>query len=61
MNHVNDVSTKLTRTKAILFKGCLHYKMITSQNVSCEAQIKNFFYFVEKLCSAPKVFKFLHF
>ena len=26
-----------------LFKDCLHYKTITSQNVSSEAQIKNFF------------------
>ena len=25
------------------FKGYLHYKMITSQNVPSEAQIKNFF------------------
>ena len=26
-----------------LIKGCLCYRIITSQNVSCEAQIKNFF------------------
>ena len=25
------------------FKGYLHYKMITSQNVSSEVQVKNFF------------------
>ena len=32
-----------------LFKGCLCYKMITSQNVSCEAQVKNFF-ILWKIC-----------
>ena len=38
-------------------KGYLRYKTITSQNVSSEAQVKNFFYFVEKLCSILKMFK----
>ena len=28
----------------VLFKGYLRYKMITSQNVSSEAQIKNFLF-----------------
>ena len=32
-------------------KGYLCYKTITFQNVSSEAQTKNFFYFVEKSCS----------
>ena len=39
----------------------LCYEMITSQNVSFEARIKIFFYFVEKLCSILKIFKFLYF
>ena len=43
------------------FKGYLCYKMITSQNVLSEAQVMNFFYFVEKLCSVFKIFKFLYF
>ena len=34
--------------------------MITSQNVSYEAQVKNFF-FVEKLCSILKIFKVMYF
>ena len=41
-------------------KGYLCYKMITSRNVSSKAQVKNF-YFVEKLCSVIKIFKFLYF
>ena len=40
-----------------IFKGYPLYKTITSQIVSCEVQIKNF-YFVEKSCSALKIFKF---
>ena len=31
----------------ITVKGYLHYKMITSQNLSSEVQVKNSFYFVE--------------
>ena len=34
--------------------------MITFQNVSSEKQVKIFF-FVEKLCSVLKIFKFLYF
>ena len=30
-------------------EGYLRYKMITPQSVSSEAQVKNFFYFVEKI------------
>ena len=41
------------------FKDCLHYKMVTSQNLLSAAQVKDFFYFVEKLCSVLKMFKFL--
>ena len=41
-------------------KGYLNYKMITSQNVSLEAQVR-FFYFVERLFSFLKIFKFLYF
>ena len=37
----------------------LSYKTITFQKVSSEAQVKNFFYFIEKLCSSLKIFKFL--
>ena len=47
--------------KDIKLKGHLRYKMITSQNVSYEAQAKNFFYFVEKFSSILKIFKFLYF
>ena len=43
------------------FKDYIHYKTIISQNVLFEAQVKNFFYFVENLCSALKIFKFLYF
>ena len=39
------------------FKSYLCYKMITSQNVTSEAQDNNFFYFLEKLYSVP-IFKF---
>ena len=42
--------------KGKLVKGYLRYKMITSQDVSSEAQVKNFFYFVEKLCSGFCIF-----
>ena len=45
-----------------IFKGYLCYKMITPQNVLSEAQVMSlFFYFVEKLCSIFKIFKFLYF
>ena len=36
-------------------------RTITSQYVPSEAQIKNFFYFVENLCTVLKIFKFLYF
>ena len=39
----------------------LCYKMITSQTVLFEAQVKNFFYFVDKLWSVLKIFNFLYF
>ena len=39
----------------------LRYKTMTSQNVPSKAQIKNFSYFVEKLYSVLKIFKFLYF
>ena len=42
-------------------KGCLCCKTITFQNVSYEAQIRNFFYFVENLCSILKIFKLFYF
>ena len=45
----------------VKFKGYLRYKTVTSQNVSSEAQVESFFYFVEKLCSVLKIFKFLYF
>ena len=43
------------------FKGYPRYKTVTPQNILSEAQVKNFFYFVEKLCSVLKIFKFLCF
>ena len=42
-------------------KVYIRYKTITSQNMSSEEQIKNFFYFGEKLCPILKIFKFLYF
>ena len=41
-----------------LIKGYLRYKTITSQNMSSEAQIKNFF--ILQKCSGLKIFKFLY-
>ena len=41
-------------------KNHLHYKMITSQDVSSELQVKNFFNFIQKLCFVLKIFKFLY-
>ena len=38
-------------------KGYLRYKTITSQHVSSETQVKNFF----KICSVFKILKFLYF
>ena len=43
------------------FNAYLRYKTITSQNVSSEVQVKNFFYFVEKFCAVFKIFKVLYF
>ena len=48
------------RNKKIL-KGFLRYKTINSQNVLSEVQKKNFFNFIEKLCSVLDIFKFLCF
>ena len=31
-----------------ILKGCLRYRTITSKHVSSEAQVNNFFYFVEE-------------
>ena len=42
-------------------KGYLRYKTINSQNVSSEAHVKSFFYFIEKSCFILKVFKLLYF
>ena len=47
--------------KLEIVKNYLHYKKITSQNVSSEAQAKNSFYFIEILSSVLKIFKFLYF
>ena len=41
-------------------KKTIHGQKI-SQSVSSEAQVKNFFYFVEKLRYVLKIFKFLYF
>ena len=35
--------------------------MITSQNVSYEAQANTFFHFIEKFCYILKIFRFLYF
>ena len=42
-------------------KGCLLYKMITSQNVSFEASVKNFFISLKIYVPFFKMFKVLHF
>ena len=34
----------------IIFKGYLLYRTLTSQNMPSDALVKNFFYFIEKLC-----------
>ena len=46
---------------SFILQGYLRYNTIISQNVLSEAHIKNFFYFVEKLCFVLKIFKFLYF
>ena len=57
-NMLQEAKTMLIKMVQLqIFKGYPYYKMITSQIVSFEVQIKNF-YFVEKSCSALKVFKF---
>ena len=47
------------------FKACLlkvtSYKTITSQNLSSEAQVKIFFYFVETFCSVLEIPKLSYF
>ena len=42
-------------------KGYLRYKTITSQNASIEGTGQKIFYFVEKVCSVIKMFKFFYF
>ena len=56
-----NVTGKIRDRLFTSFKGYLHYKTIISENVSSEAQVKNFFYFVEKLYSTLKIFKLLYF
>ena len=43
------------------FEDYVYYKTIISENVLFEAQVKIFFYIVEKLCSVLKIFNFLYF
>ena len=52
---ISDFSIKcpILITKQYI-KGYLRYKTITSENVSSEAQVKNFFYRVERLCCVLK-------
>ena len=49
--------------KEKIIKGYLGYKTITFviTNVSPEAQVKTFFYFVDKLYSVLKIFTFFYF
>ena len=42
-------------------KGYFRYKTINPQNLPSAAQVHNFFYFVEMLCSVLNIFKFLSF
>ena len=44
-----------------MFKGYFHYKMITPQSVLPEAQVKNFFYFVEVIFRLQDIQVFLLF
>ena len=44
--------------RSCMLKDHLRYKTITSQNVRFEAQVNNFFCFIEKLCSVLEIFKF---
>ena len=41
--NTNKICLNVDKTEVVLLKGYLRYKTITSQNVSSEAQIKNFF------------------
>ena len=52
---------KITDECCFKCKGYLHYKTKTSKNVSSEAQVKIFFYFIEKLCPVLEVSKVLLF
>ena len=61
---VHKIATK--KTCGMVFsifnvKGYLRYKTTASQNVPSTVQIKNFFDFIEKLCSVLKMFKLLYF
>ena len=58
---LNFLHSSLSIIQREIFKDYLPYKMITPQNVSSEAQVEDFFNFVEKLCSILKIFKFLYF
>ena len=43
LNWRNIIKNNCSSTNLLLLKGYLRYKIITSQNVSSEAQVKNFF------------------
>ena len=58
MRLIYSYENKLITLVGTRLKGYLCYKMITFQNVSSEAQVKNL---VEKLCSVLKIFKVLYF
>ena len=45
----------------LYIKGYLRFKALTSENVLSKAEVKDFFFFVEKLCSVLKILKFLYF
>ena len=57
--HVENYSL-ISMVKPIIIKDYLHYKTITSQNVSSRTWIKNFL-FIERLRSILKIFKILFF
>ena len=60
-HHYATLSSAKGLFKIPIIKGYLHYKTITSQDVSSETQVKNFFYLLEKICSILKIFTFLYF
>ena len=54
------LSKKKFKLEANLLEKLKRLHLVTSK-LSCEAQVKNFFYYLENLCSALKILKILYF